>query len=234
MKIVLVTDQANVVTTISAILADAGQACKVVREANTLARCLSRDTVDLLMLDLCTPGITEQAIARWPTEQLEHSSILLLVGPENRRAMPFALKLGAGEYVAKPIDRNLLAARVAAITRLAACKERKAASEVYGRYRFDLYARRLFIDDREVELTAREYELALLLFRNEGRMLSRSYLYEHLWGASPDIQSRTLDVHICKLRAKAGLIPQNGCHLSADYGLGYRFGRAGSVSRDTT
>ena len=91
----------------------------------------------------------------------------------------------------------------------------------------------LEMDGKPVDLKNREYELALFLFQNMGRLLSREHLREAVWGRGSDIPSRSLDTHISRLRNKLELRPANGYLLSAIYGLGYRFETVATASAAT-
>lgn len=94
--------------------------------------------------------------------------------------------------------------------------------ERYGDYVFDMRMETASAGGKPVQLTAKEFALALMLFRNLNRTLSRSYIFEALWGANPDLQTRTLDAHISKVRTKLQLRACNGFRLVPVYGYGYR------------
>lgn len=93
---------------------------------------------------------------------------------------------------------------------------------VFGPYRFDPEKRSLWLRDQPVELKNREYELALFMFRNAGRLLSRAHLREVVWGETSEAPSRSLDTHMSRLRTKLELTPANGYVVGAIYGMGYR------------
>jgi DNA-binding response OmpR family regulator len=93
----------------------------------------------------------------------------------------------------------------------------------FGRYRFLPETRSIEMDGAPVELKNREYELALFLFQNMGRLLSRDHLREIVWGQTADVMSRSLDTHISRLRTLLDLRPGNGYIVTAVYGVGYRF-----------
>eukprot|EP01030_Chromulinospumella_sphaerica_P015127 gene15127-14927_t len=94
---------------------------------------------------------------------------------------------------------------------------------IFGPYRFFPESRSIEISGKPVELKNREYDLALFLFQNMGRLLSRDHLKEILWGQVPDVMSRSLDTHISRLRTQLDLRPANGFMVTAVYGVGYRF-----------
>jgi DNA-binding response OmpR family regulator len=94
--------------------------------------------------------------------------------------------------------------------------------EQFGPYKFDTRADTVELDGQVVALTAKEFALALLLFRNMHRALSRAYIFEALWGRNPDLPTRTLDAHISNIRTKLNLRPGNGFKLVPIYAYGYR------------
>jgi DNA-binding response OmpR family regulator len=90
------------------------------------------------------------------------------------------------------------------------------------RFRVNGEARQLLRDDEVLELTAKDFDLAVLFLRNVGRLLSRRHIRERVWGVSQELNSRTLDTHVSRVRSKLRLLPAHGWRLSAVYGHGYR------------
>jgi len=93
---------------------------------------------------------------------------------------------------------------------------------IYGKYCFDLRATALTIDGELVEMTQKEFDLALLLFTNLGKALPRHEIFETVWGRELGFKSRTLDTHIARIRRRLGLTPENGFRLNSIYSFGYR------------
>ncbi len=188
----------------------------------TEGKALLRETFDLLILDWSLPDMSGPGIVKWIRHDLASRIPILFV--TNRREesdMVEGLAAGADDFMVKPTRVAELEARVGALLRRA--YPRQHESEVsYGPYHFKLSTRVLEVDGQPVELKHREYELALFLFQNMGRLLSREHLREAVWGLGPDAPSRSLDTHISRLRTKLDLRPSNGFLLSAIYGLGYR------------
>jgi DNA-binding response OmpR family regulator len=129
--------------------------------------------------------------------------------------------VGADDFMPKPIRVGELSARTRALLRRAYPAQHET-EVVFGPYHFFPHSRTLHVDGEPLELKHREYELALFLFQNMGRLLSREHLREAVWGQGPEAPSRSLDTHISRLRTKLDLRPSNGFLLSAIYGLGYR------------
>ena len=162
----------------------------------------------------------------------QHLPILVITRRNDERDVVEALSRGADDYMVKPVRTGELAARVSALLRRS---HPQAHSEqlVFGPYRFDAEQRNLTLRDELISLKNREYDLALFLFRNAGRLLSRSHLREAAWGEFSDSPSRSLDTHVSRLRTKLHLSPDNGYTINAFYGMGYRLDVIGPMnSRD--
>lgn len=184
---------------------------------------LRRETVDLLVLDWNVPNVSGLDVIAWAREHLSPTPpILMLTARMESEDVVTALKAGADDYVVKPLDAPVLLARIGALLRRAyPAATGPEILEIAGR-RFNPLD--LTVDDPggERALTEREFALALILFKNVNRQLSRAYLLETVWGWSPDVQTRTLDAHISRLRGKLDLRPQNGFRLAPVYNYGYR------------
>lgn len=121
--------------------------------------------------------------------------------------------------------QGLLAARINALIRRAYAQPTTPGVEVYDGLSFNESAASVTRDGQAVALTAKEYALALLLFRNLHRALSRTYILETVWGNEPDLNSRSLDMHISRIRNKLELRPERGFRLTPIYSYGYRLER---------
>jgi len=199
-----------------------GHECHGFTEGKTLLRELRQQTFDLLILHWNMADISGPVVVKWIRQDLA-SLMPILVVTSRREDGDVMESLGAGadDFMVKPGGVGEFAARVAALLRRA-YPNQHAAEVIFGSYRFLPATRTLKVGRRVVELKHREYELALLLFQNLGRLLSRDHLREAVWGLGPNEPSRSLDTHISRLRTKLDLRPSNGFLLSAIYGLGYR------------
>jgi DNA-binding response OmpR family regulator len=222
MRIAALEDEACQLELIRHTMEVMGHECHGYVEAKPLLRDLHRQTYDLLILDWNLPDIEGPRVVRWIREDL-HSSlpILFVTHRQTEEDMVEGLSAGADDLMVKPIRLGELQARVGALLRRSYPAQHHKQSSFRG-YRFDPSTRTLRIEGKLVELSRREYELALMLFQNLGRLLSREHLREAIWGVGMESPSRSLDTHISRLRLKLQLSPANGFMLSAVYGLGYR------------
>jgi len=222
MRIAALEDEASHLELIRHTMEVMGHECHGFGEARTLLRDLHRQTYDLLILDWNLPDIEGPRVVRWIRDDL-HSSlpILFVTHRQSEEDMVEGLAAGADDLMVKPIRLGELQARVGALLRRS-YPAQHLNQLVFRGYCFDPSTRTLRIDGKLVELSRREYELALMLFQNLGRLLSREHLREAIWGVGMESPSRSLDTHVSRLRLKLQLSPANGFMLSAVYGLGYR------------
>jgi DNA-binding response OmpR family regulator len=196
--------------------------CHVYTEGKALLRDLRLQSFDLLILDWTLPDISGPSVVKWVREDLaSRIPILFVTNRSDEADMVAGLAAGADDFMVKPIRVGELEARVRALLRRAYPNQHDVELH-FGPYHFFPQSRTLQMDGETIDLKHREYELALFLFQNLGRLLSREHLREAVWGRGPDEPSRSLDTHISRLRTKLSLRPSNGFLLSAVYGLGYR------------
>lgn len=200
-----------------------GHVCHTYDLGVELLRQLRRETYDLLIIDWQLPDTTGPEIVAWVRKHLgPEIPILFVTNRQQESDVVHGLACGADDFMTKPVRVGELTARVAALLRRAYPTSTDEVLE-FGRYHFDPESRSLLINGMAVELKTREYDLALFLFRNSGRLLSRDHLRDAIWGHSAEVISRSLDTHISRLRTLLDLRPENGYLISAVYGVGYRF-----------
>ncbi len=174
---------------------------------------------DLCILDVMLPGLDGLSICRILRRE-SNMAIILLTARAGEIDRVIGLDSGADDYVVKPFSLPELTARVrAALRRLPRQAENVLQA---GDLRVDLLARRVFVGDREVRLSHKEFELLAVLMRNKGAVLSREFLISQVWGYDFDGDMRTVDVHIRWLREKIERDPSKPVHLQTVRGVGYR------------
>ena len=200
-----------------------GHVCRTYTTGAALLKDLRRETFDLLIVDWHLPDTTGPEVVRWVRQNVAaRVPILFVTHRQEERDIVEGLGSGADDFMVKPVRIGELNARVAALLRRAYPENTGGVME-FGRYRFLPETRSIEKDGVAVELKNREYDLALFLFQNMGRLLSRDHLKEVVWGQVADVMSRSLDTHISRLRTLLDLRPANGFIVTAVYGVGYRF-----------
>jgi DNA-binding response OmpR family regulator len=221
-RIAILEDDVALASLVEMTLAEAGHTCDVYGDGQLMTRALHRTTYDLLILDWNVPGLSGLEVIAWIKANLDLAPpALMLTSRSAEEDIVAGLQGGADDYVIKPVAPAVLKARVDALGRRA-YPSAAPGLETYGPYRFDTRAETVELAGKPVSVTAKEFALALLLFRNLHRALARAYIFEALWGRNPDLPSRTLDAHISNIRTKLNLRPENGFKLVPIYAYGYR------------
>ena len=193
-------------------------------DGNSFLRAVRRDSFDLYMLDWMLPDLSGiDVLEKLRRELSDHTPVVIVTAKDEERSVVRGLESGADDYLIKPLRQAELTARVAAVLR------RTGGNKVGGQqlnmapYVFDLGAKNIQLHDQVINLTNREFDLALFFFRNSGKMISRNHLLETIWGIeNKSVSTRTVDTHVSRLRKKLNLCAENVWVLSAIYQHGYR------------
>ncbi|MFT4173092.1 MAG: response regulator transcription factor [Rhodocyclaceae bacterium] len=222
MRIAVLDDDAIHLDLIRRVAESLGHDCLVFDRGRTLLHELRRESIDLLISDWHLPDISGVEIVKWVRTHIDHPLPIILVTDHlDERDVVTGLTSGADDYMAKPLRVMELSARVQALLRRS-YPHRHPSVQRHGPYLFDTVSRVASVNGRQVELKNKEFELACCMFANLGRLLTRSYLRQTVWGLDVDIPSRSLDTHISSLRGKLALRPEHGYRLVSVYGQGYR------------
>jgi DNA-binding response OmpR family regulator len=222
MRIAALDDESGQRDLIRMTMESMGHECHGYSDARSLLRDLRQQSFDLLILDWTLPDMQGPAVVKRIREDFNNRLPILFVTNRREEAdMVEGLAAGADDFMVKPIRTAELEARVHALLRRAYPAQHDAEL-AFGPYHFLPQLRMLKVNGVPADLKHREYELALFLFQNMGRLLSREHLREAIWGISSETPSRSLDTHVSRLRTKLDLRPSHGFLLSAIYGLGYR------------
>jgi len=177
---------------------------------------------DLVILDLMLPDRPGTEVCRDlrsdPTTRAIPIMMLTARGEEIDRVVGF--ELGADDYVTKPFSMRELLLRIQAILRRAKGEVEESTVVRFGRLKIDKAAHRVWVDEREIELTSLEFKLLVMLHERKNRVQTRESLLEEVWGLAADITTRTVDTHVKRLREKLG---EAGAYIETLRGVGYRF-----------
>ena len=197
------------------------------RGFSTRASCiegLKKERFDLLMLDWMLPDGNGADVLSWVRQNLGWDMpIVVVTAHEDEENVITALRAGADDYVVKPPKLPQLLARLVAVTRRV--KPSGLSVLRVGVYEIDLQRHTLSIDNQPVVMTQKEFDLSVYILQNPGKLLARDHLLNKVWGIHADVDTRTVDTHISRLRKKLFFDGSKGWKLVPIYGYGYRFDR---------
>ncbi len=183
-----------------------------------------RSGADLVLLDLMLPGLSGTEVCR-TLRQRSNVPVIMLTARDGEIDKVVGLELGADDYVTKPFSSRELVARIRAVLRRRGEPESEATGAALeaGPVRMDVERHVVTVDGATVPMPLKEFDLLELLLRNAGRVLTRGQLIDRVWGSDYVGDTKTLDVHVKRLRAKIEPDPSNPRHLVTVRGLGYKF-----------
>lgn len=214
MKILIIEDEEMIADIISRGLTRAGYQCECVYEGTDAAGLLEEKRYDLILLDIMLPGVVGYELM----EYIKNLGIpvIFITAKARLEDKIKGFKLGADDYITKPFELAELTARVEAV--LKRYYKTQSRISVAG-MEIDTLSRTVKKNGRLVELTAKEYDLLLVFLRNRNIALYRERIYEEVWGGEYDPDSRTVDIHVQRLKRKMGLED----YIISVRGIGYRF-----------
>ncbi len=223
MRIAIADDDQDVIAFLKSIIEEMGHAVVTFSDGAAISQSLMRETYDLLILDWSMPKKDGLETLKWMQSTLqERPPVIMLTNRTAKKDISDALNAGADDYVTKPEDRNVIMARINAMLRRNAGSGAFDVKATYGKYDLDRIEQTVTYDKNLVTMTAKEFELADLFFRNRDRTLSRNYIMETIWRTNAALATRTLDMHISRVRSKLNLTPENGFRIFTVFGYGYR------------
>lgn len=205
-------------------LVAAGYPCTQFHTGKSLIAALTKThSFDLLILDWEIPDVSGLDVLHWVRNNQGYAlPVLFLTSRTSETDLVAGLQAGADDYMLKPIRAGELVARVQALIRRMNPIVPSSERFSFGPYDIDPIEATISLNGVDVLLAPKEFELALLLFRNPGRLFSRDVLAASVWNREIPATSRTLDTHLSNIRRKLKLRPENGVRLNASYALGYR------------
>ena len=223
MRIAVLEDDISQAELISLWLTDAGYICHHFQTAATFQRNVSHESYDLIILDWELPESSGIDVLRWVREQKGWQVPVLFTTVRDGEAdIVSALDAGADDYINKPLLQAVTLARVHALLRRLAGATAESNTLELGDFSIDHTSNSITRKGEHITLTDREFKLAEILFKHVGNIVSRGYILENVWGISADINSRTVDTHMSRIRQKLKLTPEHGWKIKAIYQHGYR------------
>lgn len=222
-RILVVDDEPDITALVAYHLAKAGFRVSTAANGGDALKAAREERPDIVILDLMLPGVSGYDILAElrKREETREVGVILLTARREETDRIRGLSLGADDYLTKPFSPQELSLRVSGLLRRLGSPAVSAGSTLTaGPVTIDRSAHRAAIHGEELSLTATEYKLLLTLIERRGRVQSRPQLLEIVWEAHPDIQTRTVDMHVQRLRTKLG---DAGKLIETVRGFGYRF-----------
>jgi two-component system response regulator RegX3 len=222
-RILIVEDESSLSEPLAYLLEREGYETSIAPDGIAAVNDFEKHGADLVLLDLMLPGLSGTEVCK---ELRTRSSvpIIMLTAKDSEVDIVVGLELGADDYVTKPYSTRELLARIRAVMRrrIETDDDHDAVLEA-GTVRMDVERHTVAVDGKDTPMPLKEFELLELLLRNSGRVLTRGQLIDRVWGADYFGDTKTLDVHIKRIRSKIEKVPSEPTMLVTVRGLGYRF-----------
>ena len=224
-KILVVDDEKSIVKGIKFSLEQDDMKVEVAYDGETALELAKANHYDMILLDIMLPGFSGLEVCQMIRE-FSDVPIIMLTAKGDDMDKILGLEYGADDYITKPFNILEVKARIKAIfrrnNRNVPEQENQKVIETKG-LKIDVDSRRVYIDDKEVNLTAKEFELVYLLVSNPNKVYSREQLLKIIWGPSYPGDARTVDVHVRRLREKIEATPADPKYIHTKWGVGYYF-----------
>lgn len=222
MRIALLEDEHEQAQHIQAILSERGHLCDHFPSGQAFLSAVLHRSYDLLILDWQIPDTSGIEVLKQVRAQLNWQiPVVFLTQRDSEEDIVQALDVGADDYLSKPTREAELLARINALARRTNPDTEKETLD-FGPFRVDTQQRSILLHGKALALTDKDFDLAVFLFQHQGRLLTREMLLERVWGMASDINTRTVDTHMSRLRRRLGLNPENGFRIKTIYQRGYR------------
>ena len=230
-RVLVVDDESDITGLVAYHLAKAGYRVTTAATGAEALKSARQERPDLVILDLMLPGVSGYDVLAELRrgDETRAVGVILLTARKDEPDRIRGLSLGADDYLAKPFSPQELVLRVGAVLRrLGAPAVAGGGTLAAGPVTLDTSAHRVTVQGKEVSLTATEFKLLRTLMERAGRVQSRTQLLEVVWQAQPDVQTRTVDMHVQRLRSKLG---PAGAYIDTVRGVGYRFREPETAAR---
>jgi DNA-binding response OmpR family regulator len=229
LRIACLDDDVDQLERISSLLREAGHRVYGFNRGRTMLNQLRCETFDLIVLDWEVPDVSGFDILLAIRANLGlKTPVLFLTHRDSESDVVQALQAGADDFLIKPARERELLARVSAMGRRGRAAVQSSGRISHPPFTIDVDRREISRDGDLLELTRREFEVAVLLFRHVGEVLSRGFIMDAVWGRGDTTTTRTVDMHVSRVRRVLGLSAAIGLRLTAVYGYGYRLEQTGT------
>lgn len=220
--ILLVEDNVELANLIADFLKRDGYRTETKESAEEALHFLENHRVKLILLDVMLPGMDGFGFCAAVRKSSNVPIIIISARVEKEDKMNGFVQ-GADDYIEKPVDIDILLMKISALMRRNYDLKKENTLLLSGALSIDKEAKRVFLHEKELTMTGKEYELLLLLVENQGRTLSKEYLFNQIWGVDSFSENQTLTVHIKMLRDKIEESPGRPERIKTVWGVGYRY-----------
>jgi two-component system response regulator RegX3 len=223
-RVLLVEDEPDLAEPLAYLLRREGYEVEIAEDGPAALVAYREQGADLILLDLMLPGMPGTEVCR-QVRATSNVPIIMLTAKDSEVDIVVGLELGADDYVTKPYSARELLARMRAVLRRTADAEAELDERVLegGRVTLDVDRHTVAVDGEQINMPLKEFELLEVLMRNAGRVLTRGQLIDRVWGSDYFGDTKTLDVHIKRIRSRIERVPSEPVMLVTVRGLGYRF-----------
>lgn len=223
-RVLLVEDEPDLAEPLAYLLRREGYEVEIAEDGPAAVAAFEERGCDIVLLDLMLPGMSGTEVCR-RIRQTSAVPIVMVTAKDSEVDIVVGLELGADDYVTKPYSARELLARMKAVLRRTAETDVDLDEHVLtgGRVTLDIDRHSVAVDGSEISMPLKEFELLEVLMRNSGRVLTRGQLIDRVWGSDYFGDTKTLDVHIKRIRSRIEKTPSEPTMLVTVRGLGYRF-----------
>ncbi len=221
-KLLIVDDEVDIANSIQYVLNQEGFSTLLAHDGLKAMQLIENEKPDLIILDLMMPGLDGYEVCRRVRAGDKKTPILMLTARTSEIDTVVGLELGANDYISKPVRLRELVARVKAHLRESPGVQAPSRGIRLGTLQIDTDSRTVTVNNQQVDLTFKEFELLLAMAKQPNRVFSRDQLFAQVWGSDFLGESRTVDVHIRYLREKLESNPSQPKHILTVRGVGYR------------
>ncbi len=220
--ILLIEDNAELANLIADFLKRDGYRTETKESAEEALHFLESHRVKLILLDIMLPGMDGFGFCA-SVRKNSNVPIIIISARVEKEDKLNGFAQGADDYIEKPVDIDILSMKISALMRRNYDLKKENTLLLSGALSIDKEAKRVFLHEKELTMTGKEYELLLLLVENQGRTLSKEYLFNQIWGVDSFSENQTLTVHIKMLRDKIEESPGRPERIKTVWGVGYRY-----------